>query len=70
MLQMNNFVEVDGNVSMNMMSTPEDSPSASPTETGGKKSLLPKANTAAGKFETVVNSESVFNNRISDLHSQ
>ena len=70
MLRMNNFVDGgDPNGSMNMIETPEDSPNQSPSEIGGKKSLMPKHNPMGGKFEPVANSESMLNGRISDLHS-
>jgi len=65
---LNNFVNEDPNGSMNMMSTPEDSPTQSPTG-GGKRSLVPKHNPMGGKFEPVANSDPFVVNRISDLHS-
>ena len=69
MHRINNFVDGDPNDSTNMIETPDDSPDQSPSETGGKKSLLPKVNPLGGKFESVANSESILNGRISDLHS-
>ena len=70
MLRMNNFVDGDPNGSMNMMSTPEDSPNNSPTNSGRKESLTGKNNPVVGKFDPVAQSEAVPNGRISDLHSQ
>ena len=58
--------ELNQNGSMNMMSTPEDSPEGSPVEVvTGKKSLLPEVT----KLEQVNQSEQLMG-RISDLHSQ
>ena len=68
-MKMNNFVGGDTNGDMNMMSTPEDSDEGSPTNAGGKKSLGPKHNPMAGKFDPLANSETIPNGRISDLHS-
>ena len=47
-MRMNNFVNEDPNGSMNMMSTPEDSPIQSPTNVVGKKSLVVKHNKMGG----------------------
>ena len=69
MSKFNNFID-DANGDMNMICTPEDSPVGSPTNAGGRRSMIPSHNKMAGKFEPeVANSEVIPNGRISDLHT-